>query len=51
MGAIPKAIRNMQERKRGLHQLNSFNAIGPLAEEHYTARHSSESNDNTLREY
>lgn len=31
MGAIPSAILSMPERRRGLHPLNSFVAIGPLA--------------------
>lgn len=32
MGAIPSAILRMRNRKRGNHPLNSFTAIGPLAE-------------------
>ncbi|XEC96747.1 AAC(3) family N-acetyltransferase [Paenibacillus tarimensis] len=33
MGAIPKAVLNMQDRRRGNHPLNSFAAVGPLADE------------------
>lgn len=32
MGIIPKLILHMEERKRGSHPLNSFTAIGPLAD-------------------
>jgi aminoglycoside N3'-acetyltransferase len=40
MGAIPEAIIKMKDRKRGNHPLNSFSAIGPLAEELVSKQHS-----------
>nr|WP_144926543.1 AAC(3) family N-acetyltransferase [Paenibacillus bovis] len=39
MGVIPKTILHMKERIRGNHPLNSFTAIGPLAEELISEQH------------
>ncbi|MFE5321773.1 AAC(3) family N-acetyltransferase [Paenibacillus sp. NPDC056579] len=42
MGAIPYTILKMKDRKRGNHPLNSFTAVGPLAEKLVTEQHSTD---------